>query len=130
MKFRDFIEKAITVPFVPMGRKFDGWDCYGLVWRYFWEVRGMVCPSLASKYDDIDNLRHMQRLFRRELNKPRWQRQDNPSDGDVAVIMRRGLPIHCGVVVQEGSQILHTEQKIGTVIEPMHRFRIYGFYRA
>jgi len=47
--FDDFQRKAIGVPFVPFGRDYDGWDCWGLVIRAWQDVRGVTLPDFTYK---------------------------------------------------------------------------------
>ena len=124
-----FIEKAISVPFVSRGRSFDGWDCFGLVVRAYRDVFGVEIPDYGDRYKDTRDFRSIHELFREGMASWKKVVDDHPEVGDVAVIFRQGRPIHAGIVVVDGRHILHSEELVGTVCEPIYRFRLEGIYR-
>jgi len=119
----EFSVRAVGVPFVPHGRGYDGWDCYGLIVAAYRDVAGVTVPDFA--YDSVSNYRLLARLFL-DRKAPRWQ-PAAPRPMVAACIYRRGLPIHAGLVLP-GRRVLHVEQGVDTCHEPMARFRIEGFY--
>ena len=122
-----FIIRSVGVPFVEHGRDYDGFDCWGLVWRAYRDVLGIDLPSLSDSYDKIRDWECIRALFLMTRNE--WRAVSSPETGDVAAIYRRGRPIHYGLVIQAGRRILHVEEGIETVHEPISRFRIEGIYR-
>ena len=127
MGIDEFINRAISVPFVVRGRSFDGWDCYGLIVRAYRELYGIDIPDYVGRYDPHD-FNAVGRLFFDGL--PKWERlpEGVRETGDVALIFHQGRPIHCGLVVGGGRRILHAEEGVGTVSERISRFRIEGIY--
>ena len=126
MRWSDFIERAITVPFVERGRDYCGWDCWGVAQLAYRDVLGIEIPSYLDAYETTSEHRAIYRAF--AAGKTAWKRVDQPAAGDLALILRRNLPIHVGVVLED-DRLLHAEANVGTVIEPMDRLRIEGFYR-
>ena len=120
-----FVERAVCIPFLDKGRSHDGWDCWGLVVCYYRDVLGIALPA----YDDYDTVRNHKALVRLfTSNAQKWLKVPDAIDGRVALIFRRGLPLHAGVVIANGRRILHCEQRIGSVHEPIERMRIEGIY--
>lgn len=124
MTLEQFSRRAIGVPFIPFGRDFDGWDCYGLLVVAWREIVGLELPDFV--YDSVNNYRLLNSLFS-ERSTTYWQRVDRGKPMTCAAIYRRGLIIHTGLVVP-GRRILHVEQGIETCAEPIGNFRIEGFY--
>ena len=61
--------------------------------------------------------------------KEEWEQSGNPEDGNVAIIFRFGDMLHTGIVILGGSQILHVQEGLETVHEPISRFHVEGIYR-
>ena len=125
MIWRDFIDQAVGVPFVPHGRDYDGWDCWGLVWRAYLDVRGIRLPSYDAQYDQITDWRRLVRAFAAGVQE--WVLTPTPSTGDVALIYRRGLAIHVGLIVPD-RRILHVEEGVETTQELTAHMRVEGVY--
>lgn len=123
MTLDEFTYQAIGVPFVEHGRDFDGWDCWGLVVTAYREVLGLNVPDYT--YDGVSNYRALARNFE-DRGASHW-RQVEPKPLTVALIYRRGLVIHAGLVLPK-SRILHVEKGIATCHQPMRDFRFEGFY--
>ena len=125
MTWDEFTERAITTPFFDKGRTWLGWDCWGLVRCGYRDVLGILLPS----YDDYDTVRNHKALVRLFIhNAPDWGKVPDAVEGRVALIYRRALPLHAGLVIANGQRILHCEEGVGTVHEPIGRFRIEGIY--
>lgn len=112
-----------AVPFVPFGRDYHGWDCFGLVVCAYRDVLGVTLPDYA--YQSTRDPRALARLFA-DRSAPHYRVSD-PAPMAVACVYRRGLPIHVGLVVSK-KRILHVEEGVMTCVEPITRFRIEGFY--
>lgn len=123
MNIDEWMRQAIGVPFVPHGRDFDGWDCYGLAVSAYHHVLGVELPDF--KYPSVNDFSNIANIFTSEI-APAWQLSDGALM-DVVCIFRRGLPIHAGLVVM-GGRIMHVEHGIETCHEPKSRFRIEGYY--
>ena len=120
----EFAERAIDVPFVDRGRDWSGWDCWGLCVVAYRELFGMELPDVdyASAFDSRGN----GEILARE--REQFRATATPRIGDIALMLRGRYPIHAGLV-GIGGKILHCEEKIGTVHEPIQRLRIEGFYQ-
>lgn len=122
-RWEQFAEKAILTPFLDRGRNFLGWDCWGLVVSAYRDVLGVELPSYGECYAGV---RDHKALVRLTTERDEWSRLIDPEHGSVALIYRRGLPIHVGIVI--GRRILHCEEGVDTIVEPFERFRFEGFY--
>ena len=126
MTTEQFVEQAVCVPFLDKGRSYLGFDCWGLVVCYYRDVLGVALPA----YDDYDTVRNHKALVRLfTANAQKWRKVLDAIDGRVALIFRGALPLHAGLVIANGRRILHCEEGVGTVHEPIERFRIEGIYR-
>lgn len=134
---KDFVSKAIDVPFKDKGRDFDGWDCYGLMRCFLKDVHGVDIPSFVDDYknagltkDSRDQLEIVIRQRKEIL--PQWVKVNEPKKGDGVLFLIGGRPIHMGLMLSR-SKFLHTEAKINTVIESINSMiwkkRVEGFYR-
>jgi cell wall-associated NlpC family hydrolase len=126
--------KALAVPFVDKGRDYTGWDCYGVVYRFFMDVRGINLPSYSSDYTDTgDSAESRQELSDLIASKKgRWELVQKPEPMDVVLFTLGGQPIHVGLVIDKKS-FLHCERKVGTVVESLNSIawkkRTEGVYR-
>ena len=84
-------------------------------------------PSYSEHYNHQQENERLVRLF--QEGKDEWEGTLKPDDGNVAVIFRGGLMIHTGLMIAQGSRILHVQEGCETVHEPMIRFSIEGIYR-
>ena len=126
MTAEQFVERVVCVPFLDKGRNYSGFDCWGLVVCYYRDVLNVALPA----YDDYDTVRNHKALVRLFIaNAPKWRKVADAIDGRVALIFRGALPLHAGLVIANGRRILHCEEGVGTVSEPIERFRIEGIYR-
>ena len=119
MTWEQFTERAVLTPFLDKGRSYDGWDCWGLVVCYYRDVLGTEIPAYGG-YGSVKDLRAVAQGFVEAISTDRWKNVGPPQDGYVAVIYRRGLPLHAGVVVCRGSRILHCEQRVGVDLRAGH----------
>jgi cell wall-associated NlpC family hydrolase len=128
MELNKFVEKAIGVVFIDGGRGFDGWDCWGLLVKAYAEVYNIEVES----FDGLTGLNSTEsnRLF--EENYKSWVeiKQEEEKSGDL--IAFRGALVHIGVIIKPGL-MLHTENKMGTCVEPYNspvwKRRILGIFR-
>ena len=120
-----FAGRAVKVPFLDRGRDYDGWDCWGLVVCCYRDVSNIDLP-MHDAYDTVSDHRAVNRLIVEGVKS--WSKAVKAEAGNVACIFRRGLPLHCGVMLPGGRRILHCEEKVGTVHEPIERFRLEGIY--
>lgn len=138
MLLSDFINRAITVPFMDRGRDFDGWDCWGLVLNAYWHVYGINLPDQLTEYSNTRQIRKISRLLQAGAASEQWVQvpESDAEAMDVVFMALRGLPCHVGLVITKGC-MLHTEVDRGCVIEKWGRApwrgrdfdHIIGFYR-
>ena len=77
------------------------------------DVLGISLPSY-DEYDTVRNHKVLAHLFTSKV--PEWRKVPKATDGCVALIYRRGLPIHAGVVVGEcyPDTALRTAHRVGS----------------
>lgn len=134
MTLDEFCERAILVPFLIGGRAWSGWDCWGLVYMAHNEVPALGGPvsSYSTEYDSRISRRELAALIDR--NKPEWRSISDIDvrPGDISLYRVSAYASHVALVV-EGRQMLHSESKIGTVLEPLAgrvwAGRHVGYYR-
>ena len=122
MTWRDFIFKAIGVPFAQDGRGYDGWDCYGLVWCGYRDVLGMELQPYAC---DVRNHLRLAKIFR-EAIKNEWT-EVAEQVGAVAVVPRDTRPIHCGLVMPN-RMLLHCEADVWTIQQPLNTLKVESYH--
>lgn len=132
MTLDDFARRALDgpVPFVPHGRDYDGWDCWGLVWRGYRDAFVVALPSYTEDYASPDLQTEVDQLIHREMTT--WREVDDVRHGDVALLRVGNAHCHVGLVIGAGL-MLHVQRKIGTCVErldsPIWRKRLVGIYR-
>lgn len=124
MNWEEFIRKAIFTPFMTKGRSYEGWDCWGLVYVGYRDVLDIALPTYTGEYNEVTDFKLLCKAF--TTGAKGWDKSDgNP--GSVALILRRNLPIHVGILTDKRN-VLHCEQKVGTIQEPASNLRIEGYY--
>lgn len=134
MTLTEFVTRAVSVPFVDRGRDYDGWDCWGCVRAALRDVWGIDLPSHDTGYETAGETPQDREAIRTLVmaGRAQWRRVDVPEPGDVPLLICIGRPVHVGLMV-DGQRFLHTERRIGTVIErlsaPIWARRCEGVYR-
>lgn len=130
MTLEEFAREAVgrPVPFLEFGRSLDGWDCWGLVCVGYELVRNVRLRQYANRYDSVRDLRCLRQLFEDRQNIDEWHPVTRARPMDLALIYRRNRPIHVGMLLPD-DLILHAEEDVDTVVEPVQAFRIEGWYR-
>lgn len=130
----EFAAAAVRVPFVDLGRDWNGWDCWGLVHCAYRECLRVDLPSFAGGYANAGNtVESREQLLRlSDAERHRWRPAGAPEPLDVVLMIVTGRPIHVGLFLG-GGRFIHAERKLGTMIErmasPMWSRRIEGVYR-
>ena len=126
MDWIDFLHEAIRVPFKEHGRDYDGWDCWGLVVCGYRDVLGIELPDYSELYDSTRKFKRLSEVFCDRRDNGQWV-AGGSHVGSVAVILRRQLPIHEGIVFQPGA-IIQCEEGVNTVVDYQDKLKIEGFY--
>ena len=113
------------MPFLEHGRDRDGWDCWGLICCGYRDVLGIEIPRYSGAYGSAQDHRRVACLFR-DRDAEAW-REVEREVGAIALLRRRGVPIHVGLAVGK-RDILHCEIGVGTVIEPARNLRIDSYW--
>lgn len=121
MTLDEWQRRAVGVPFVPDGRDYDGWDCWGLVVRAYRDVLGVDVPDYAW-----GDTRALIRQFA-DRGTAHWRPVATPAPMAIAGIFRRGRVIHAGLYVGR-RRIMHVEQGIETCAESVSNMRVEGWY--
>ncbi len=130
MDILQFAEKGMMgpVPFLEKGRSWDGWDCWGLACLAYQEILEFRLRDYATEYRSTRDYRRLAELYAAGKHLDGWVGIENPEPMDLALIFRRGRPVHAGLVIP-GRRILHTEEGVDTLNQPFSQFQIEGFYR-
>lgn len=129
MTLKEFVEKALPVPFVEKGRDYSGWDCWGTVFCGHWDVLDISLPEYldygtTKDYEQIHSIIQMEKCF--------WLPSQRPRAMDVALFRISKYQTHVALMVDKRNA-LHAEHKLGTFIEPIDaaiwRKRLEGIYR-
>lgn len=128
MIYADFVRRALAVPFVPRGRSWEGWDCWGLIVLAYREIKDVELPS----YDDYnDKLAYKELSALVDAGRPLFRATTRPEPGNVALYRVGRYPAHVGLVVPHG-RLLHCEQGTGTICPTLRdlawRDRLEGYY--
>lgn len=131
MTLDEFANMAVNVPFKDSGREWDGWDCWGLVRKYFKEVRNILLPS----YDCSSMSEEAKSKLTSEVDRrDGWVEVQRGQEiaGDIVIIREGRLPSHIGIVLKPG-RVLHVNAKAGTCVQkyndPAVKHRIVAFGR-
>ena len=129
MTDQDFVIKALNVPFKERGRDYEGWDCYGVPFCYFRDVKNIKLPEYLT-YSSIKDYKQLKRMI--DGARPYWKAVTQPKLGDIAVFRTGKSESHIGLVIDH-KRMLHSEKKVGTFIELFNGLvwglRLEGVYR-
>jgi cell wall-associated NlpC family hydrolase len=123
------LNKYVGIPFLNMGRDFDGCDCWGLVRLFYLHEMNKELP-LLDFYTNANDAKEIFPIV--DIYKPLigGEKQEIPKYGDIVVMKYFGLPCHVGVYV-DNNKVLHVKRGIDSVIQNLNTLkgRIDGFYR-
>lgn len=117
----------IGIPFVPGGRDRNGVDCWGLVYLFYREQKGIELPLLPGA-DWKDSQKVADQVA------PYWKPLERPQDGCLVVMSLKTVPHHVGLFADtDGGWILHCWEGRSVVAEKernlaVRGFRILGYY--
>lgn len=110
MEVKEFVSKAIEVPYVCEGRDFSGWDCWGIV-KCFYEL----CLSKNIADISVSSFAEQEILVKsilREASNWREIKLNELRVGDLLVFR----PLHVGIYIGR-ENMLHADEGINTCIE-------------
>ncbi|MBT6048742.1 MAG: hypothetical protein HOG49_18225 [Candidatus Scalindua sp.] len=128
MNIEEFAKKAVSVSFKPHGRDWSGWDCYGLLYQGYKEVKNVELIKYDKIAYSVKDRILLQRLFAEGIEKY-WKEVDDIQPLDGIMYYAAGRTCHVGLAVTD-KMMLHTEHGTGTTYERIKNFRrIEGIYR-
>ena len=129
MKIEEFAKKAISVPFKPHGRSWDAWDCWGLGYMYYKEVKGILLPTYNKDYKSVKDRELLQQLFSEGIAQS-WEAVEKAEPLDGIMYFSSGRTCHVGWAI-DSKMMLHTEHGTGTTFERIDSLirRVEGIYR-
>lgn len=129
MEIEEFAKKAISVPFKPHGRSWEAWDCWGLGYMMYKEVKGILLPSYNKDYKSVKDRELLQQLFSEGIAKS-WEQVEEAQPLDGIMYFASGRTCHVGWAI-DNKKMLHTEHGIGTTFERINSQlrRVEGIYR-
>lgn len=114
---------------MPLGRTWEGCDCWGLVRLFYKNEFEIELPGLNG-YDSVKNHRAITGLV--EDEKPKWTKAERPEFGQVIVFNMAGRPVHVAILIDK-YLMLHTQTGKQSCLEryqsPRWKNRIEGTYR-
>ncbi len=122
----------MTIPFVDLGRDWDGCDCWGIVRLIYQEELGIELNHYGgiTVHDIMRVVRTLNKEFRQS-----WSKVETPKEFDVAAMMNgtdNKSFSHCGIMVSD-TTILHMREDSGCMAsridDPETQSLILGFYR-
>jgi len=128
MTLKEFINKAMFVPFKDNGRDYDGWDCWGLLRRGYRDVYNISIHSYDRAYRSIRDTERIKELVVEGKAKNWWEPVIFPREGDTVVLYLEGRPIHVGLMLGD-KKFMHTDEGVNTCIQKLSDFRVEGIYR-
>lgn len=135
MTIEEFAIKAVTggehggVPFLPHGRGWEAWDCYGLLCVGHYEVLDVVLNPFTNDHDIVNDRDVIAKMYR-EGAKEHWQKVEVPQAMDAVLLFMYGRACHVGLMIDK-ERFLHVEQGIETCVQRLSdkSIRTEGFYR-
>lgn len=127
----------VGVPYLPLGRTPEGWDCWGCGRWCRRAIFGQGAPSWDDAYD-LSAFAGYERLIATSealiLERlSAWSPQPRPAPGHFVLIEVFGRAAHVGLMLT-GHDFIHAWEGVGTAIEsvrsPRWARRVRGFYDA
>lgn len=113
-----WLNKYIGTPYEFGGRSIDGLDCYGLVKRIYADQYGIDLPDW--QVDPVD-LVGVNNTIVSVLDSGDFEELETPVEGCFVICYRTRAAHHIGLYYGDG--VIHCVDGIGTVFEPMSRFK-------
>lgn len=127
------MENFVGIPYVVLGRGYDGADCWGLVYLFYRDVFGIEIPTYSEFLESNGNRPRVVNTLVNQVKDRDWKQVEQKRHGDV-VLMRTGKNEHHVGIFVEPNFILHSED-IGSyshmtkISDPRISKRIVGYFR-
>lgn len=126
------ISKYIGLPYKPMGREYEGVDCFGLVYLIYRDVLQIDIPTYVDDYSDPHNKDEVSWALSKGASEERWKKVLKPKPMDVVVFSIYGFPAHCGVFIGD-DRFVHSIKGSDSCVEKLSDLtwakRVSGIYR-
>lgn len=127
MNINEFCRKAVGTPFVPRGRDWEGWDCWGLICIAYKELFDIELPQYNGQYHSVKERDLISKLYKDGATAD-WQEVEEVQMGDVVLIYMCGRACHVGMAIDK-ERMFHVEHGINTCVQSIKDFRVEGVYR-
>jgi len=117
-------EKYIGLPYRLGGRDWNGVDCWGLLYLYFKEERGILLPELSECA--TWNLLELSSELVKGVQQG-WKLLREPEEGCAVAMSLRTVPHHVGIWTEaDGGKVLHCWSSQPVVADTMRGLRAKG----
>ncbi len=123
------LNRYYDIPYLRNGRSFDGCDCFGLLWLWFLNERGICLPIYECQSPDDQRVGQASGFIEGLYRHFKHAALANPQRHDVLYLSHNGNA-HCGVILDK-RKFIHSLSKIGVAVSniPSWKPRIEGIYR-
>lgn len=114
---QSFINRHVGTKYLVGGSGPEGMDCYGLVFAWFRDVKGIILPMWAW-----DGTPRMGARMMVEARKKQFREIEQPEDGCIVAVINTKLPHHVGIYYK--GSVIHSARSHGVILESMSRFKL------
>lgn len=119
MDLMQFVDRAMDVPFLEVGRDYAGWDCYGLIYMAYKDIYSIHLPLATGEYNSTRRREELQALLAIH-REGEWKLHDPYEPGDVALVKMLGRNCHIGLMLPD-MYMLHVQHGVEAVVERIDR---------
>jgi cell wall-associated NlpC family hydrolase len=116
-----FVNAWVGTPFAWDGRTRAGVDCWGLVWRFYFDVLGVRLPDWSCGDRGLAFAQAIADALFAEQVRDHWRAFDQPRDFAIVLCPQGRQAAHVGVFWRGG--VLHCRRGKGALWEALGRFR-------
>jgi cell wall-associated NlpC family hydrolase len=127
------ILRYIGIPYVVGGESFEASDCYGICKLYAKNELNLILPTYM--YSNLDNEAVAEVAIKAAAHGlgDKWEKVSEPKHGDVLTFRIFGHEVHCGIVLDNPTQFLHSLKGRTSCMEELShvnwKHRLTGVYR-